>query len=235
MQFVQCVVVVVLFVLGAMPAKAGILLTATGQGQYTETGFLTSGNYATGDPITNSFQETRAFFVFDLSSVSGTIVGAELRLFNPTNGFGTTQGMTEDLGIFDVTTSVATLVGGTAGLPGFADLGSGTVFGTRTFTTADNNSTIAISLNADAINALKSASGDFAFGTAIMTLDAGFLNQREQVFGGTDAGSLVQLSLTTSDVPEPSSLTLLSYGVLGMFVGVRRKRRMPAMTYRSAS
>jgi hypothetical protein len=69
-----------------------------------------------------------------------------------------------------VTTSAAAITGNAAGLAGFNDLGSGTLYGTRLVSTADNGTVIEIVLNSAALADLNAASGLFLFGGALGTV-----------------------------------------------------------------
>ncbi len=200
-----------------------VTLGSTIHDTYRDNGtFSGVGNYACGDPVSATIAENRAFFVFDLGPNTNTITAATLRVFNPVGGFGSDQGPTEDLTIFDVSTPIASLIAGTGGVAAFNDLGSGTAFATRTCSTADNNMIFDINLNAAAVAALNSSSGQFAFGGAITTLASGFINQQEEIFRFTEGGRVVELVLVT--VPEPSSLLLSCIGLAAAAIRHRRRR-----------
>src|SRR4029079_6274681 len=127
-------------------------------GWYNATGSHTptNTNYLTGQ--FNSVDE-RSFFVFDLATVTGNIVGAELRLANPSSGYSSPD-PTETLAMWDVTTPIATLTAGGSGLTAiYNDLGTGTQFGLRSVSAADNNTTVIIPLNPAAVTALNAQRG----------------------------------------------------------------------------
>lgn len=105
----------------------------------------------------------RNFFVFNIPTAA--IVTATLNLntftYDSTNPF-------ETYTLFDITTDLNTLLGGTGGIAAYNDLGSGTVYGTRDYTAPDANQFRSITLNAAAIAALQaSAGGTFALGGAL--------------------------------------------------------------------
>jgi hypothetical protein len=168
-------------------------------------------------------EETRNWFLFDLSSVADTIVSAELRLHFPFYG---SDDSSEDVGLFDVLTPAATLTTGTpigspAGQAVFADLGTGVQYGQRTVTPADAGTTLIFTLNANALAALNSATSTWAVGGRMLSWDPDV--DVESLFGGTSSGSLRQLVLNAESVPEPSSFALM--GLAGLAAFARHRRR----------
>jgi Ca2+-binding RTX toxin-like protein len=146
--------VMVLALLGGMtPTGAGVpttTLQSTDRGWYDSTGEHdpTNINYATGD---GGGVHLRNFFIFDLSSVSGTVNSASLRAYNGGGGGPATYTL------FDVTTSTATLAAGGSGLTAiYNDLGSGTVLGS---VANPSGTPITVPLNAAGVSAVQSALG----------------------------------------------------------------------------
>lgn len=211
---------------GAYPAAAApVTLAALDSGQYDAVGshLLTNENYLTG--IFNT--ERRSFFLFDLSSVSGTINSATLRLFNPEvsaflHGY-VSPDPTETLNIYDVGTDATAVTLGTGGAAAFADFGSGTLYGTRTVSAADNGTVVEITLNAAALADLNAASGLFLFGGALGSL-AGPSDQHVFGFSMTNfvPDHTRELVLDVSSVPEPSMALLLITGAAAY--GSRRRK-----------
>jgi len=209
--------------LGAFPITAAtVTLDAVDSGFYFASGIHapSNENYIAGLFTT----EHRNFLAFDLAPVSGTIRSATMRLFNPEvsqflHGYDSPD-PTETLNVYDVTTPAADILGNTAGVNGFADLGSGVLYGTRTVSVADNGIVIEIALNSSAIAAMNAAPGLFLLGGAIGTID-GPANQH--VFGFSMASFVPdhtrELVLDIAEVPEPSSAVLAVVGIL--LVGVR--------------
>ncbi len=218
----------------APSAAATVTLDAVDSGFYNANGVHTPSNenYITG---LFSGLEDRSFFLFDLSGVNGTIRSATLRLFNPEvsqflHGY-VSPDPTETLNIYDVTTSAAAITGNTAGVAGFKDLGSGTLYGTRVVSAGDNGTVVEIALNSAALADLNAASGQFLFGGALGTL----VGPSDQYVFGFSMASFVsdhtrQLVLDvapTSEVPEASTLALCCTGIIGLFA--RRRGRQAAL------
>src|SRR6185369_9995998 len=137
---------------------------------------------------------------FVLSPATPTIIGAELRLFNPANGYFSSD-PTETYTLFDVSATPADLdttrlAGDATGIAIHADLGSGTIYGSRVVSAADNNTTVAITLNAAAVAALNAAIGStISLGGALTTLA---VTATQFMFAGTTgAVPSVQLVLQT--------------------------------------
>ncbi|QDU41480.1 PEP-CTERM motif protein [Maioricimonas rarisocia] len=232
MQLVQrAALFLVVIVATAGNVQAGMItLSATDSGWYRDDGFhqSTNENYIAG----TEHSIHRNFFTFDLSSVSGTIVGATLRLENPNNGyyyFPPGPDPSPSYALFDVTTPVATLTAahsaGPAGVAVYDDLGTGASYGSVSVNSSSNGTIVEISLGASAISDLNAAIGaDFAIGGALPP-STGF----NYIFGSTSPGAFTkELTLETSSVspvPEPSSLALFSIGTAMTGLGAARRRR----------
>jgi len=157
-----------------------------------------NNNYLVGQQPLGLFRD---YFTFTLPVATGTIIGAELRVFNPAGGFASSD-PTETYTLFDVSATPAALdanrvAGDLTGIAIHGDLGSGTVYGTRVVSSADNNATVAITLNADAIAALNAAIGStISFGGSLTTI----VGTATQILFGfsTGAPGTVQLVLQTT-------------------------------------
>lgn len=153
----------------------------------------------TCEPVRNNF------FAFRLGSqFTGDILSATLNLFNPISPPAIGDGVlgTGIYTLWDVVSDTNSILGGTAGLPGFNDLASGASYGSYAFSSADNGTTIVIDLNGTAL-------------TAIADAEAG-----PSLF-------LIGGSVTASEVPEPSTLLLFSSG-LALLGWIHRFRRKPS-------
>jgi len=163
--------------------------------------------------------EARNFFVFDLSGIQDEIDSASLRLYNP--GYYSTQ-PSETLGLWDFTSSVAALRDGSGGVGAYADLGSGTSYGTHVFTAADNNQLVTLPLNAAALADLQQADELFSIGGSLLTYDG--LGEALFAFGGPAAPDHTR-QLVLELVPEPNSSLLLASGLAGVACWRRRVTR----------
>ncbi|HTL48668.1 MAG TPA: PEP-CTERM sorting domain-containing protein [Verrucomicrobiae bacterium] len=210
---------------------ASVTLDAVYSGWYLDNGSHTNSNlnYLTGScptvPCTTNGGEHRGFFIFDLTSVTDPIVSATLSLFNPDYTSGDT---TETLDIYDVSTDPVTLAQTAVGQTGyFDDLGTGVKYGSTSVSNADDGQAVLIPLNAGALLDLNNASGYFAFGARLSTLQDSTL---QYLFGNSSGTSPRKLLLETQDavvpspsVPEPSSILLAGMGLLlGLAFKTRR-------------
>lgn len=149
-------VVALTTLLGTQAQAAIITLAATDSGWYTNTGqhSTVNQNYLAGS-LTTGKEEYRNFFVFDLSGVTETIVGATFRAYNPSaavpgdldDGY-ISPDANETYAMFEVSTDIASLTDGSGGVAAFNDLAMGLSYGSREFGAIDNGSIVSIALNA---------------------------------------------------------------------------------------
>ena len=183
-------------------------LNATFRGWYSadgsNNGRSPAGNYLAGrcDAVPLCFTPAivlNNWFTFDLANVTGrTITGATLFLDSPAGVGYLSANPSETFSLFDVATVLNTL-GIAVGVSIFNDLGSGTLFGTRSVSAADNGTSVASVLNSSALAALTSAQGaSFGIGGAV--------------------------TLTTTLLPEPSTYVLMLVGLAAVGVAARRRR-----------
>jgi hypothetical protein len=205
----------------AVAQAATVTLTPVVSGSRIDSGSPSTLGYGVGwfpggDPINVS----RNFFVFDLSSVSGPITGATLRLENPVAGYLSADA-SETYTVFDVTSSIADVTSGFANVAVYTDLGTGIAYGSTSATAASNGTVLDIALNPEALAFLNGSSGQIALGGALTTLALGSTN--ELLFAGSTNSLVRELVLITDPIPEPATIVLMTAG-LGALMLVRRAR-----------
>jgi Fe-S cluster biogenesis protein NfuA len=177
-------------------------IPAMDRGWYSSTDFHapTNTTYFVGNCSSCPFAYFNNWFVFDLSGVDEVITGASLMLWNPNNFVS--GDLTENFQLFDVSTPIDDLISSFGGLGVFADLGSGTSYGSYTLTPASSGAQVTIPLNAAGLAALNAGLGErVAMGGSITTLD-GSPGTQEVAFGGTPTyNGAVHLILETSGRP----------------------------------
>jgi hypothetical protein len=204
-----------------------LIIPATDTGWYLDDGTHDPDNvnFVTGvatDGIVSQIPtEFRNFFVFDLSGV-GPVSSVTLRAYLITEfGFGgpgyLSPDATETWGLFDVTTMLGDLTGGTGGIGAFADLGGGIAYGQAIVSAADMGSFIEVSLNADALASIGSAGGLWAVGGRLLTLGGA---DPEVIFAFSHDEPWVELEVTRA-VPAPATLYLSAFA-LGALYWLRR-------------
>jgi len=178
------------------------------------TGFVsTTGTYLVRE--TGAGDKAHDFFVYDLSDVDREITAAQLALYNPGAAVDGNDGFSSAND-----TEVYSVFGGYWPASGnrFSAVVDGPLWGTQTVSAADNGRVVLVPLNADFLTAANSAGGEVFVGGSI---SGGHL------FGFTKYESEpptdTQLVLTL--VPEPSGLSLLAVGALGLALYGRRRRR----------
>jgi hypothetical protein len=202
----------------------------TAQGWYRNSGFTAGAgherNYVAGAIAPGpSSGEYRNFFTFDLGSLDGQVIDSGL-LRIQTAAYRSPDA-SETYTLFDVATPAAAL-GGSDSVATFVDLGAGTTYGNRVFTSADTGAVVTIALNAAGIAALNAGIGDLlALGGALTTL-SGQTAVNEAVFASSGLGATIQLELVTHTAPVPdgtNTVVLLGIAVVGAGFGRRYLNR----------
>ena len=224
---ISAVLVAGLLLAASTGAQAALIqITANDQGHYSDAGTHVTGNvnYIVGEISTGTV--FRNWFVFNtISTVGMAINNATLRIYNVDSppsfspGYLSTD-LTETYSLFDVSTDIGTLTGGTGGVAAFNDLGSGVGYGSYIASAADNGTFIEIILNSAAISALNAANGDIALGGALTTL--GSIGE-EHLFSFSQDNPSVELVVSTSTIPIPAALWLFGSGLVGL-IGIARKK-----------
>jgi len=216
----------------------------------------TNSNYITGarevvNYMSSITEETRSFFIFDLSAIPQEATSAVFRVYNPLIGYVSPDPF-ETLELNPIEKTPLTLffadMSGPAGTSAFADLGSHTVAPYASYASHDIQNTdidafIDIPLNAEALWDINqtinfSPLGYFGFGGKLTTIGVSIVGDEERVFAksshaglGPDDGDSV-LILTGPKIPEPATLSLIlsAIAVLGLariFGMLRRQGNKP--------
>lgn len=171
-------------------------------------GLCGSSDSCRGDDV-----EVRNWYAFSLVTTAFTsITSASLLLDVPNPGSGDQGVYVSPLGnptytLWDVTQPTGNFTGGTAGLAEYNDLGSGTSFGARVYSLADQGNTTTIALNAAAVAFLN----DNLQGTVIL--------------GGAVTPIPTQQVAATIPVPATSPATLVLVAALLALLAFAALRR----------
>jgi hypothetical protein len=181
-------------------------------------GYTTGWTTLDGKPIL-----TRGFLIFDLKQFvqkNYVAVGAELE-------FRRISYMSPDpfeiLGLFNVTTPVASLYGkGDIDPAIFSDLGSGAQYASVNISSGDPDR-ITIPLNANAIQDIRfNRGGVMSIGLSLLSASSSYA-ANESLFGSSSAP---ELRILIARVPEPTAVRLAISGFFGIRL-LRRLRRTP--------
>jgi len=189
------------------------LITASDSGAYDSSFFSrTYGrSFFTGE---DPYGEYRSFFIFDVPSLTQTVVSAELWLSKVTLR---SVDNSELLELAEVTNTVAAVQQSGVSQPAvFADLADGAYYGSHLFTPSDNYQTVVIPLNSDFISRLLSSSGGkIILGGHISTLNSQQGDYELLSVTASNAPYAAQLAIT---FPESGSLHVLSQPDGGAFL-----------------
>ncbi|CAD5974301.1 Thermitase [Planktothrix rubescens] len=183
------------------PPSTNIAATDTGWYDNSGSHSPTNTNYFVGDSVS----KYRNWMAFNLSTFTTPVTSAKLQI--KAYQYSSAD-PSETYELRDVTTPVSTLTAGGSGLTSiYNDLGDGTIYGSRSFTSADSNQTVTIDLNSALVSAINAKSGQsFALGGQITTDGIG----DEYIFGSSNSLSPntdVQLLLTygPTDTTPPTA------------------------------
>jgi hypothetical protein len=204
------------------------VISAFSQGWINQTGSGNGGtstsNYIAGNCSSCTTPgEYRNFFEFNIPVLGGTIVDAHLTLFTGTNDADGINVSQDPSGLIYQVTSLSSLT--------FAGLGTGTVYGSRTYTIADRAMSLSIDLDAAALGALDGGGQNFSVGGrvtsgATLPLSFGPTFPNEFVFGSSQGAQVLVIHTVT--VPGPivgAGLPGLVFASGGLLAWWRRKRR----------
>ncbi len=183
---------------------------AAGQGQDERTDYYSVTNYATSGM---NFSIYQPYFNFDLSSQTGTVTQAVLRVYHPEGGYNSPDD-TETVNLYEVTTDAADLLTEDGYAAIHTDLGDGTVYGSFETSLSDEGSYEEITLNADALEAINAqmGNGTWSVGAGLTSADYTDGHIVEEVFSqSSPAQPATQLILTIED-PKASVLAQSSRG-----------------------
>jgi hypothetical protein len=185
------------------------------------TGIRANTNYLVGlcnaDNCRSAPGEYRDFFYFVIPELDGPITSVSLTL--PTRGVTLNQSSTTTYQVTSLNIEQADL-----GPLSFADLGTGTFYGSRDYTLADANTTQSISLSAAALDALGSGGLTFALGGRLSSPTDFSINAPDQLLFGRTQNQISQLIITT--VPLPPALSMMLFGLSGIgFAGYRGSKK----------
>jgi len=213
------------------------ILTAIDWGWYTQSGNHTVSNQTAIAGLTSLYDESRSYFLFDLSSLNGVAQSATLQL--EIEGYYSDDAY-EAATIWDVSLAHLPLLdttnGSGSGSNIFTDLGTGTAYGSFSVQTPNlyaaafpsGSNILNINLNSAAIADINAyAGGLFAVGISLDELSLPIPLPIAQVAQewlrfDSDSGSIRAHSLIVSTIPIPPALYLFGSGLLGL-IGIARK------------
>jgi hypothetical protein len=153
---------------GTLCGNATLTVNASGRGYYTNLDWYPPANVGqifVGFCSSCAEVTYRAFFVFSIPNFTGTVNAVTFRIKPVQYGSIHTS---ESYGVYDVTTSLATLVEGNGDwLAQYADLGGGTSYGSFSVTGATTGNVSAVTLSNAAITKVSGSRGtDMAVGVS---------------------------------------------------------------------
>ncbi len=214
-----------------MAGAAATVVPSYENGWVLSNGRASDANTNTYTGITSS-REYRSYYLFDISSFAGETVETAKLIFRGGNGNFVSNGTSTTATIYDVSqSSIPMLDNATSGPSGFADLGSGSSYGTITAsgsTTSFSMPELSVELNAAGIAdlnaAITSGADSFGFGAAV-TSSTGTRAILWSSSSGLSAASL-EIEVAPEVVPLPASVLMLGAGIAGLGgLGAMRRRK----------
>lgn len=159
--------------------------------------------------------ELRSFYTFDLRNVNGKVTNATFKVMR---GY---QSGTVNLNLWDVSTP-ANAVNFNQGLNSaiFADLGTGSAYGSYKVVPGNYADRLELELNTQGVTDVRNNNGFFTIGATVNAAAGEFIFSST----GGDMSYLILEVAERNEVPEPTSFALLLAGV-SSFVATRRRKK----------
>lgn len=204
--------------LAASASAATLTINSFDNGRYIADGSHSPNNtnIFAGENFNGGF---RNFFAFDLSAINGHVVSATLTIFSQ-NGVYINSSNTASYIVSDVVTSLSTLLDGTGGTAAYADLGSGTQYGSTTVSTPGSTGrmpAVVVNLSGGISDINSALGGSFALGGKAIGVS-------DFLWGASGSIPAGKLTLEVAAVPLPATLPLLLAALGGLGFAARRRK-----------
>ncbi|WP_146746324.1 hypothetical protein [Rhodovulum viride] len=211
-----------------LACASAIGATASAQASVVTLDAYDSGYYSNrgATPDLNSIIEDQTrnnWFAFDLSSIAGKVTGAVLTILaDGRYASGSTTSATYTL--YDVSTDIGALTGGTGGAGAYTDLASGTIYGAASIA-LPNGGGVMPEVSVDLTGALDDINA--ALGGLFAMGGTSDLGANQYLWISSNAEISARLDLEVAPVPLPAAL--LPFGTalagLGGLGALRRRSR----------
>jgi PEP-CTERM motif len=230
MKYLPLPVWVLFLLIASADARADhIVLDATARGTYwysfRDGTFGASGGGLADGYLTGLYGGVlhRGYLAFDLPAFHGTIRSALLS-FDLGSVGGPLPLLNNSFSVYNVTFDVPDLIGGTGGPMAFGRLGGGDLVAYGGFFPVAH---AYLSSDRTLAELNHAKGGTLALGLSLNAYDY-YASPDQFVFGGTDGGGarlILDVDTSVHTSPEPSSLTLLGLGAVGL-AGCAWRRRL---------